>query len=238
MAAAQHDGLAQLQRRHDELLAQVRALEAQLQLQLQEGAGGGASLPPPVTPFPSRAAPEASTRKSAVRRALDDMAAMREASAAPAGAKRPGDGSNAAMLSAQGFAAKRAAIQYAVDEALAALAGRPGGGDGGDGGEDDATRLGGDPRSPTAATAAASPFHSPRAASSSAAAATATAASVSRPSAATIVAAELGLNTPSGPDARLAPLRESEEYLSAYGVNPTKMVLLKVRLVGFQSMGV
>jgi len=151
-----------------------------------------------------------------VRRALDDMAAIREASAAPAGAKRVGDGSNEALLSAQGFAAKRAAIQQAVDETLATLA-SGGGGGGIDGDEDDdATRLGGDLRSPAGA---ATPFRSPRAAAASAAA-----------SAAKIVAAELGVD-PTGADALRAPMKESEEFLAAYGVNPTKLVLLKVRLL-------
>jgi hypothetical protein len=228
LAAAQHNELAQLQQRHDELAAQLR----------NEAAAAAATA---VTPFLSRAAPEASTRKSAVRplripslfssvsrshspaslprtqvrRALDDMAAIREASAAPAGAKRVGEGSNEALLSAQGFAAKRAAIQHAVDETLATLA--SGGGDGDE--DDDATRLGGDLRSPAAG--AATPFRSPRAAAASAAA-----------SAAKIVAAELGVD-PTGADALRAPMKESEEFLAAYGVNPTKLVLLKVQSAAF-----
>jgi len=227
LAAAQHNELAQLQQRHDELAAQLR----------NEAAAAA------VTPFLSRAAPEASTRKSAVRplripslfpqclsvslprlapshqvrRALDDMAAIREASAAPAGAKRVGEGSNEALLSAQGFAAKRAAIQQAVDETLATLASGGGGGIDGDE-DDDATRLGGDLRSPAGA---ATPFRSPRAAAASAAA-----------SAAKIVAAELGVD-PTGADALRAPMKESEEFLAAYGVNPTKLVLLKVQSAAF-----
>ena len=159
----------------------------------------------------------------AVRRAVEELLSHRGVGEEE-GSKRvekggtwaPDGTAKEAQLAAQGFAAKRAAIQLAVDQALHVMAG----GNTGSDFEGSLASLSSDRDAMHLQDLRKGQPASPQRNASS--------------SAMTIVSASLGLPSANTSDPRgtsmiasVAPLAVSEDYLNAYGVNPAKSVLLK-----------
>ena len=188
------------------------------------------------TPSAAETARNPHVARTAVRRAVEELLSHRgagdEEGKKKGGSWAPEGMAKEAQLAAQGFAAKRAAIQQAVDQALHVLAGGTGSDFEGSlaslSSDRDAMHLQ-DLRTglPVNVNTPPRTLGSPQRHASS--------------SAMTIVTASLGLTAVNTTDpalalasrratsmpAAVAPLAVSEDYLNAYGVNPAKTVLLK-----------